>query len=185
MAGVAPMLGPRWVLVVEGAAPPLDSIGAPAAIVSLDATRRDRAAVRGVAGALPILSEAATGVLVVSPDGADAVACVPEAARLLQPLGAVVLWSTWPAADVPALDAAFAAVGLDLRRRVAVRLADAPPSAVASWWPTWESRRAASAEGDTRVECAIVATRPGFGTADMPTGGSLLAEMFVPRVLRR
>jgi hypothetical protein len=46
-------------------------------------------------------------------------------------------------------------------------------------------RRAAAAAGAERVECAIVAVRPGRGLVEIPTAGSLLAEMFVPRAWRR
>jgi hypothetical protein len=180
LADVLAALGPRWVLVVAGDDPgPLAGEGR-CATIALDDAPHEGVSARGAAGALPVASESATGVLVCAPaDGAAA--CVRDVARILQPGGAAAFLSTWRAHELSAFDAVLAEASLETRRRRAVRLADAPACGVASWWPAWERHRAAAARDDERVECLVLAVRAGHGPDEMPTSGAILADLFVPR----
>lgn len=184
LARLLPALGPQWMLVTQypGVAVP-QSASSPRAVVVTAPGACPPGAVRGAPDRIPIQSESATGVLVVTAHDAPGLAGVAaEARRLLQPGGVVVFLGVWSADQVEGLDAVLTRAGLTPWRRVAIRRVGAETSALADVFPSVEERRAASASGAERVECAVVARRPGGVEADLPTGASVLASMFLPRI---
>jgi hypothetical protein len=199
-ARILPWLGPRWVLVAADGAPVPEGLGtASAAVVAVlvagvrgAATPPDAASsrggaphrVRGASSALPVQSESATGVLVVPADIESALGTVAEAARLLQPGGVAAFVTTCAAESVRSFDPAFADAALEAFRRFAIRRTGAAPAGPFGRFAWAEERRASRAEPGERVECAVLARRRGTDLP-LPTTRSLLAEMFVPRFLRR
>lgn len=187
LARLLPSLGPRWVLVGDGAAalPPAD----PRPAVAVTLSSGCPGDVRGATDRWPIQSEAATGALLRVADGALAARALPEALRVLQPGGRLIVAAAWRADAVPAFLAAIDAAGLVVLRRIAVGIAagihDRPQTALERWFPAWAAFRASSAAPATRIDCVFVAARPGGFDAPLPTAGDVLASMFLPSSWRR
>jgi hypothetical protein len=167
-----PALGARWALVHDGTLG-LPRLEAPEVVVGVGDVP---ATVRGALDAWPVQSESVTGALLSVAEAAAAASAAREASRVLQPGGVAVFVATWEAAAVPAFDAVAAAAGLRVTRRLAIRRAGDTHG-----WGWVQRLRARRADGEERVLCAIVARRAGGHDLEMPTAGSILAAMFVPR----
>lgn len=183
LAPVVGALGPRWTLVTDGdPAPTAELFARPfVTVLVADGIAAPGNCVRGALDAWPVLSESVTGALVCLADAGAAARACREASRVLQPGGTAIFVATWPAGAVRDFDEAVVAAKLGVVRRLAIRRADAAGAA----WAWVERRRAASAQGAARIECAIVARRPGGMEPELPTAGGVLASMFVPRRWRR